>query len=349
MIFKDIDAAIRIIRNTEKESEVVPNLSAYFGLTKVQAEYIAEIKLRYLNREYILNRLREIESLDKEIRDIKEILRDELKLKDKIIESLKEIKKKYAKPRKTAVIGAETVEASDEDIFFENYNCRIVCTRGGYLKKLSVQAARATDDHKLKEGDFIAYEEDTDNKGDVLFFTNKGQIYRARVCDFELSKAGQMGEYIPSKLSMDDGELVVGCKVIYDMIPEHHVVYIFENGKGVRIPISAYETKSRRKKISGACSTASTPVAAIYEGEKPIDLFIKSDAGRGLVIKSSKIPEKSTRTASGVVVMVLPKRGVKIDYVTDRVEAIGKDIITKCRKPDIGFAGSNISQVTFDF
>ena len=348
MIFKDIDAAIRIIRNTEKEADVVPNLASYFGLTKVQAEYIAEIKLRYLNREYILNRLREIESLDADIKGIKDILRDDLKLKAKIIASLQEIKKKYGKPRKTAIVGAETVEKPEEDIFFENYNCRLICTKGGYFKKLSVQAARASDEHKLKEGDFITYEEDTDNKGDVLFFTNKAQIYRARVCDFELCKASHMGEYIPAKLNMDDGEIVVGCKMIHELKPEHHMIYVFENGKGVRIAMSAYDSKSRRKKISGACSSASELVGAVYEGDKPIDIFIKSDAGKGMIIKSSLIPEKATRTAAGNQVMQLPKRGAKVDHVTDRIADLGKDIM-KCRKTVIPSTGSNISQMTFNF
>ena len=349
IVFKDIDAAIRIIRSTEKEADVVPNLMSYFGLTKEQAEFIAEIKLRYLNREYILNRLREIEELDRRIKEIKGILRDEIKQKELVIESLREIKKKYGKPRKTAIIGAETVEEPKEDIFFENYNCRVVCTRGGYFKKLSVQAARAADEHKLKEGDFIIYEEDTDNKGEVLFFTNKSQIYRARVCDFELSKAGQMGDYIPAKLSMDDGEEIVGCQVIYELVPSHQVVYIFENGKGVRLSMSVYDAKSRRRKISGACSSVSAPAGAIYVGDKPVDIFIKTNAGRGMIISSKKIPEMSTRTASGSKIISLPKRaGVKVDYVTDRIDTLGKDAL-KCRKTDIGSSGSNISQISFNF
>lgn len=348
-IMLDIDKAIRIIRHTEREEDVVPNLAAGFNLSKTQAEYIAEIKLRNLNREYILNRVQEIESLRKDIDDIKATLKDEIKLKACIIAQLQEIKKKYGKPRKTEIVEKTQEPAvSKEDLFFENYNCRLVMTKSGYFKKLSVQAARATDEHKLKEGDFVIYEEDTDNRGDVLFFTDKGQIYRARVADFELSKASQMGEYVPSKLSMEDDEHVISCKMVYDINPEHRMIYIFENGKGVRVPMSVYEAKTRRKKITGAYSTASKPVGAIYEGDKPIQIFIRSDANRGMLIKSTLIPEKSTRTAGGVQLLQLPKKGnVKVDVATDRIDLIGEEA-QKCRKLAIPSTGTAIGQLTFD-
>ncbi|MBR3875181.1 MAG: topoisomerase IV, partial [Clostridia bacterium] len=197
-ILLDIDKAIRIIRNTELEEDVVPNLAAGFSLTKIQAEYIAEIKLRNLNRQYIINRVEEISELEKQIADIKETLRDEIKLKATIIAKLQEVKKKYGKPRKTEIIAkAEEAPTPKEDLFFENYNCRLILTKGGYFKKLSVQAVRAADEQKVKEGDFVIYQEDTDNRGDILFFTDKAQIYRARVADFELTKASRMGDYVP--------------------------------------------------------------------------------------------------------------------------------------------------------
>ena len=347
-ILLDIDKAIKIIRNTEKEEDVIPNLCKGFNLTKVQAEYIAEIKLRNLNRQYIINRVQEIENLRKEIEDIKETLKDEVKLKQYIISSLQVIKKTYGKPRKTELIEKEQVTKPAADIFFENYNCRLVMTKGGYFKKLSMQAARATDEHKLKEGDFIIYEEDTDNKGDVLFFTDKAQIYRARVADFDLCKASHMGDYIPMKLSMDDDEHVVACKMIYDFVPEHHMVYIFENGKGVRISMGAYESKSRRRKITGAYSSASPLAGAVYEAGKPVSLFIKSDTGKGMLIKSSIIPDKNTRTAAGVQIMQLPKKKGKIELVTDRIEEIGEDAL-KCRKLAIPSTGVTLSQMTFKF
>ena len=347
-ILLDIDKAIRIIRNTEKEEDVVPNLASGFNLTTRQAEYIAEIKLRNLNRQYIINRVNEIEDLRKEIDELKSILKDELKLKAHIIAQLQQIKKKYGVPRKTILVGKEEVVTPDKDIFFENYNCRLVLTRGGYFKKLSVQGARSVEEYKLKEGDYIIYSEDTDNRGDILFFTDKGQIYRSRVADFDISKPSQMGDYIPSKIGMEDDEHVVSCKMIYDIVPEHHMIYVFENGKGLRVNMGAYVSKSRRKKISGAYSTESPLVGAIYEGKEPKYVFIRSDAGRAMLIKSNIIPVKSTRTASGVQIMQLPKKGVKVDLVTDRIDEVGADA-AKCRKNAIPSTGNSVAQLTFNF
>ena len=348
-ILLDIDKAIRIIRNTEREEDVVPNLAAGFNLTKIQAEYIADIKLRNLNRQYIINRVEEIAELEKQIADIRETLRDEIKLKGTIITKLQEVKKRYGKPRKTEIVEKqENLPGPKEDIFFENYNCRLILTKGGYFKKLSVQAVRSADEQKVKEGDFVIYQEDTDNRGDVLFFTDKGQIYRARVDDFDLTKASQMGDYVPSKLNMDDDERVIACKMIYELNPQHHMVYIFENGKGLRVSMGAYEAKSRRRKISGAYSNDSPLAGAVYEGDKPVNLFIRSDAGRGMLIKSSLVPEKATRTASGVQIMKLPKKGVKIDLVTDRIEDIGQDAL-KCKKLALPSTGSPLEQLTFNF
>ena len=348
-ILLDIDKAIRIIRNTEREEDVVPNLAAGFSLTKIQAEYIADIKLRNLNRQYIINRVEEISQLEDAIADIRETLRDEIKLKGTIITKLQEIKKKYAKPRRTEIVAKDSdTAAPKEDLFFENYNCRIILTKGGYFKKLSVQAARATEEYKLKEGDFIIYQEDTDNRGDILFFTDKGQIYRARVDDFELGKANQMGEYVPTKLNMDDDEHVVACKMIYELNPDHHMVYIFENGKGLRVNLSAYEAKTRRRKITGAYSTDSPLAGAVYEGDKPVPIFIRSDGGRGMLIKSDLIPVKATRTAAGVQIMKIAKKGVKIDLVTDRIEDVGKDAL-KCKKLALPSNGTLLAQLTFNF
>ena len=347
-ILLDIDKAIRIIRNTEKEEDVIPNLSQGFNLTKVQAEYIAEIKLRNLNRQYIINPVQEIENLRAEIAELEGLLKDDVKLKQYIIASLQTVKKTYGKPRKTELIEKEQVAAPAKDIFFENYNCRLVMTRGGYFKKLSMQAARATDEHKLKEDDYIIYEEDTDNRGDVLFFTDKAQIYRARVADFDLCKASHMGDYVPMKLSMDDDEHVVSCKMIYDINPEHKMVYIFENGKGVRVPMSVYESKSRRRKITGAYSSASPLAGAVYEPGKPVNVFIKSNADKGMLIKSTQVPEKSTRTSAGTQIMQLPKKNGKVEFVTDRIEELGEDA-TKCRKIAIPSTGVSISQLTLKF
>ena len=347
-ILVDIDECIRIIRNTKKESDVVPNLAAAFDLTTRQAEYIADIKLRNINREYIINRGKEVEDLVADIKDIKETLRDELKLKAKIIASLQEIKKKYSKPRRTAIVEKVESVQPKKDIFFENYNCRLVMTKAGYFKKISAQAIRASDDQKTKEGDFIVYEEDTDNRGEMLFFTDKGQIYRAKVDDFDLSKPSQMGDYLPTKLEMDDDEHVISAKMIYEMNPKHHMIYIFENGKGVRISFDCYEAKSKRRKITGAFSSASPLAGAIYEGDKPVNLFIRSNTGRGMLIKSTIVPDKSTRTAAGVQIMKLSGKGAIVELVTDRIDAIGEDAL-KCKKLAIPSTGSPLGQLKFNF
>ena len=347
-ILVDIDEAIRIIRNTKKESDVVPNLAAAFDLTTRQAEYIADIKLRNINREYIINRGREVEDLVADIKDIKETLRDELKLKAKIIASLQEIKKKYGKPRKTEIVEKEEVKAPAKDIFFENYNCRILMTRAGYFKKISPQSLRQSDEQKLKDGDYVLFQEDTDNKGEMFFFTDKGQIYRAKVDDFDLTKPNQMGDYIPTKLEMDDDEHVISCKMLYEINPKHHMVYIFENGKGVRVSLSAYEAKSRRRKIVGAFSSASPLAGAIYEGDKPVNVFIRTNNGRGMLIKSDLVPEKSTRTAAGVQIMKLSGKDTKVELATDRIEEIGQDAL-KCKKLVIPSTGSPLGQLNFNF
>ena len=348
-ILLDIDKAIRIIRSTEKEEDVVPNLAEGFHLSMKQAEYIAEIKLRNLNRQYIINRVQEIENLQKQIEELKATLKDEIKLKARIISQLQEIKKKYGKPRKTQIVAKDTAEnaPTKEDLFFENYNCRLVLTRGGYFKKLSMQSARATEEHKLKEGDFIVYEEDTDNRGDILFFTDKGQIYRARVDDFDLTKASQMGDYVPAKLSMDDDEHVIGAQMIYDIVPDDKMIYIFENGKGVKIPMSAYEAKTRRKKIAGAFSAASRPIAAFYEKKKTtLTVFIKADNGKGILIKSTLIAEKTTRTAGGTQLIQLTKKA-KADFASVRIDDLGENV-QKCKKLVVPAAGVAYGKLKLD-
>ncbi len=348
-ILLDIDKAIRIIRNTEKEEDVVPNLAAGFRLSDVQAEYIAEIKLRNLNRQYILRRIEEIDSLTKEIEEIDGILRDNLKLKGLIISQLQEIKKKYGKPRKTEIVLSHLDEEkiSAEELFFENYDCRLVLTGSGYFKKLSAQAMKSNDEQKTKEGDFVAFEMDTDNRGDVLFFTDKGQIYRAKTSSFDLCKSSQIGEYVPAKLGMEDDEHVIGCHVVYDTLPEGRMIYFFENGKGVKVPMSTYETKSKRKKLSGAFSTVSRPVAAFYEGKEPISLFLRSTQGKAMLIKSSLVVEKSTRTAGGNTVMQLPKNA-KLNFATVMVERLGPDA-QKCRKIVVPSTGVPTGRMNLKF
>ena len=346
-ILLDIDKAIKIIRNTEHEDDVVPNLMKAFSLTEVQAEYIADIKLRHLNREYILNRVSDIENLEKEIAELEEILRDEIKIKQVIISQLQEIKRKYSKPRKTQLIGLESIdEPDDEEMFFENYNVRTVMTKDGYFKKITMQSIKGSDEQKLKEGDRIIYTEDVDNRGEAVFFTDRAQVYKARICDFEPIKASSLGDYIPAKLQMDDDEHPLLCKVLYDYNPKHHIVFIFENGKGVRVSLDHYETKTKRKKLTAACSEASPLVAAFYEGDSPIDIYIHTASGKAILIKSSLIPEKATRTSSGVTLIQLKAKD-KVNFALSDFSGIVQDA-EKCRKRKIPTAGVAADQIKFD-
>ncbi|NLK39187.1 MAG: topoisomerase IV [Clostridiales bacterium] len=298
-ILLDIDKAIRIVRSTELESKVVPNLMEAFSIDEVQAEYIAEIKLRHLNREYIINRIREIEDLQKEIAELEDLISDELKLKAKIAQQLAVVKKKYAKPRKTQLICASEIEEPDEEVFVENYNVRVLLTKEGYFKKITLQSLRGNDEQKLKEGDEIIDSEECDNKSEFFFITDKARLYRVKVADFEPVKASALGDFLPAKLSMENDERPIMMKVIADNILDHHIIYLFENGKGLRVPMSAYQTKSNRRKLSGVYSTVSPIVAAIYESE-PVDIMLINSASRAIVISSDLIPVKTTRTAVGV-------------------------------------------------
>lgn len=311
-ILLDIDKAIKIIRHTEKEEEVIPNLMSGFGIDEIQAEYIAEIKLRNLNKQYIINRIAEIEGLQAEIARIEEILGDELKLKALIASQLNDIKKKYGQPRKTQLIHSDDIEEYVEDKTPENYNVRIYMSREGYFKKITMQSLRGNDEQKLKEGDEIIFETDTQNVSDLIFITDRCQIYRAKTSDFECVKASSMGEYLPAKLGMDEGEKPVFARVQAGYPDNENFVFIFENGKGVRVPASSYETKGNRRKLINAYSSASPICNVFYDSEKaPVDIMLISDADRAIIIKSSLIPTKATRTSGGVTLMSM-KKGNKL-------------------------------------
>jgi len=310
-ILLDIDKAVKIVRTTEKESDVVKNLMEGFGIDEIQAEYIAEIKLRHLNREYILNRLAEIEGLEAEIADIEDMLKSERRQKDYIAAQLREIKNKYAIPRQTQLIYDEDIKEFSEEDFIETFNVRLFMTREGYFKKIALTSLRASEEHKLKPGDEIAYiEESTNVAGELLFFSDKGQAYKARVADFDVTKASALGDYIPAKLGFDDGEKVVFMKLIHNYNEKDNMIFIFENGKGVRVPVISYQTKSNRRKLTNAYSTASPLVAALYEDDAK-DLLIVTNTNRAMTIKSSLISLKTTRVSQGVQVFTL-KRGAKV-------------------------------------
>ncbi|MDY5941100.1 MAG: DNA gyrase subunit A [Eubacteriales bacterium] len=305
-ILLDIDRAIAIVRGTEKEADVVPNLCREFAIDEIQAEYIAEIKLRHLNREYILDRVREIEDLQKEIARLNELLSDELKQRSAIAEQLSAIKKKYGKPRVTRLVGAETVETEPEVVPEENYPVRVVLTREGYFKKITMKSLQGNDIHYFKEGDEIIFSADCENISKIIFLTNMRQMYFASVSDFSQVKASSIGEFVNAKLRMDQGEKPICAMLSSSVKPTQNLVFLFENGKGVRVPLSAYETKATRRRLTGAYSAASSIVAAFYE-DKPLELLLESGDGRAILLSSKLIPEKTTRTASGVQVITLKK------------------------------------------
>ena len=310
-ILLDIDKAIKIVRETEKEADVVKNLMKGFNIDEIQAEYIAEIKLRHLNREYILQRISEINDLQKEIEELRSIISSETKLKKYIAKQLKEIKAKYALPRKTRLIYEEDVSEYTEEDYIENYNVHLVLTRDGFFKKITLLSLRASsirgsDEHKLKEGDVITYEQDAENINELLFVSDRQKIYKARVCDFDQVKASSLGEFVPAKLDFDDGEKVIAMRALKGYEPSHNIIYIFKNGKGVKIPVSSYETKANRKKLINAYSDSSPIVAAIYESE-PFELMIGSKNGKAMIINTKLIPIKNTRTSVGVTLFTLKK------------------------------------------
>ena len=337
-IMLDIDKAIRIIRTTKYDADVVPNLMEGFSLTKVQAEYIADIKLRNLNREYIANRVTEIESLQAEMNELEALLADEIKLKGAIAEQLREIKKKYGKPRKTLLVDeGDIAKVDDDELFEENYAARFIMTKEGYFKKITLQSLRGNDEQKLKEGDCILFSEDLDNKCELVFFTDKAQLYRARAADFEPVKASALGDYLPTKLNMEENEHPILMKALYSYDPSHNFVFIFENGKGVRVPADRYQVKTARRRQTAVFSGASPVVAAVYE-DTPRDLLLIDSQKRKLLIKTSLIPIKSTRTSTGATLMTLkPKQkvvNVEFNFNEKPVTAF-----EKCRKTKVPSAG----------
>lgn len=324
-ILLDIDKAIRIIRHTEKEEDVIPNLMSGFGIDEIQAEYIAEIKLRNLNKQYIINRINEIEGLQAEIAHIEDILGDELKLKALISSQLTEIKKKYAQPRRSQLIHTDDIEVYDEESEVENYNVKIYLTREGYFKKITMQSLRGNDEHKLKENDEILFSEETDNRSELIFVTDKCQLYRAKTADFECCKASAMGEYLPAKLNMDEGEKPVFMKLHDGWKEGENFVFVFENGKGVRVPAVTYETKAPRRKLVNVYSNASPISAVFYENEKnPFEIIMVANGERAIIIKTSLIPIKTTRTSGGVTLMSLKKGQTVTDCRRD-FESIYED------------------------
>ena len=341
-ILIDIDKAIRIVRETKEDAKVIPNLMEGFDIDEVQAEYIAEIKLRHLNLEYILERGREIDELEKDIAELEGLLGSERKMKNRIVKQLEEIKAKYGKPRKTKLIYENDLSSYTEEAQVENYSVKLVLTRDGYFKKITPQSFRMNEEQGLKPGDEVLQIEDAENIEEILFVTDKQQIYKARVDDFEAKKSSVLGDYIPAKLGFDEGERVVMMKNLTAYPENHYFVYVFENGKAVRVPVSSYETKSARKKLVKAYSDASQLVGAFYESE-PFDLFIVNNMGKAIYLNTSLIPDKATRTAGGVAVFDLKKNQTVAD-ATRAPEGKYKGY-EKCKKIKIPATGSAVEKI----
>ena len=305
-ILVDIDKAIAIIRKTQQEKDVIPNLCQGFDIDEKQAEYIAEIKLRHLNRQYILDRIGEREKLEKEIRELEGLLSSSRKLDQYIIKQLEAIKKKFGQDRKTKIRYdfSRTTEVLKEDD--AEYRAYCVITRDGYLKNIPLKSIMASDNQRLKEDDVITHSGEMSSKQELYFFTDRGQVYHCKFGEFSTTKASELGDYIPAKLEMERDERVIASFPIDRL--DGKLALLFENGKGVSFPMSVYATKGNRRKLTGAFSTAS-PVVAIFHlnsGETK-EILIKTNSGRAAILKTTLFAEKTTRTSAGNQMIALKK------------------------------------------
>ena len=304
-ILLDIDKAIEIIRNTELEADVVPNLMMGFGIDKVQAEYVAEIKLRNINREYILKRTAETETLEDEIEELESILNNRRKIKNIIIKELEDINRKYPMPRRTDIVYAGEVEEYTEEQQIEDYPVTLFLSREGYFKKITSQSLRMSSEQKYKDGDGLKLSFDSSNRRELLILTDKQQIYKVKVADFDDCKASVLGVYLPTKLGMDEGESVITMIDPGDY--RSNLLFVFENGKAARIEMSAYETKTNRRKLVNAYSDKS-PLVSVIVLDAETDIACYSSDDRVIVFNTSLLQPKSSRSTQGVGVMTLKAR-----------------------------------------
>ena len=304
-ILLDIDKAIEIIRGTELESEVVPNLMMGFGIDQIQAEFVAEIKLRNINREYILKRTAETEALEKDIEELEGILNSRRKIKSIIIDELKQINKKYVTPRKSTIVYADEIEEFDEEQQIEDYPVTLFLSKEGYFKKITAQSLRMSGEQKYKDGDRLNLSFESTNRGELLFLTDRQQMYKARVSDFEDMKASVLGVYLPSRLQMDEGENIITMIDPGDY--KAHLLFFFENGKAARVELSAYETKTNRKKLVNAYSDKS-PLRSVIKLTGETELCCVSSDDRAIIFNTALLQPKTSRSAQGVAVMSLKAR-----------------------------------------
>ena len=310
-ILLDIDKAIKIVRETEEEKEVVPNLMIGFGIDQIQAEYVAEIKLRHLNREYILKRLEDIEELVKTIEDLQSILDSKSKIKRIIVDELTEVIKKYGTERKTAIVsaGAEDIDTGEEVI--DNSPVTLFFTRDGYFKKITPQSLRMSGEQKLKDGDKITQTQEAANDYDLIFFTNKEQVYKSRVFDFPDGKASVLGDYVASKLQFDEGESSIYMVATKDY--SGFMLFVFDNGRIAKVPLSSYETKTNRKKLIKAYC-GKYKLHSVFHFSEDCDIILKSSSGKMLIVNTGSIPSKASKENGGIAVMT-QKKGQRVNSV----------------------------------
>lgn len=320
-ILLDIDKALRIIRSTEQDAQVVPNLMKGFGIDKIQAEFIAEIKLRNLNREYILRQTSDIEKLKNEIEDLKDIVAHDARVLEIICNQLEEISKKYGQDRKTEIIGEEFIEEVSAENFIEDYNLRLFLTNQGYLKKISLISLRSSGEQKLKDDDFIIQEIETHNKADLLLFSNEFVVYKTRIHELPDSKASQLGDYLSNILSLEPGEEIIKIHATDNY--SGHFLFAYENGKMAKIPVSSYATKTNRKKLSNAYY-AESPLVEMFFLEEDMEFAAFSSIDKVLVFNTSQINPKATRDSQGVWVLK-SKKGSTLSKIVPLSESNLKD------------------------
>ena len=309
-ILLDIDKAIRIIRETEAEADVVPNLMIGFGIDQVQAEYVAEIKLRNINKEYILKRVEETSALQDEIEDLEDVLARPARVKKIIVSELEDVRKKYAEPRRTGIVYGHEVEEYAEETTVDDYAVSVFLSREGYFKKITPASLRMNAEQKYKEGDALRQSFETSNAAEVMFFTDQCQVYKTRLSDFDDTKASALGDYLPAKLGMDEGE-----SVVYMVLPGDYrgwMLFFFENGKAAKVELSAYRTTSNRRKLTGAYSDKS-PLRTVLCLREDGELAVYSTEPRVLVFSTALLGVKTTRATQGVAVLTLKKK-FTLDY-----------------------------------
>ena len=304
-ILLDIDKAIRIIRETESDAEVVPNLMIGFGIDEIQAEFVAEIKLRNINKEYILKRTQEVDSLEREIAELEELLKSEKKLRNVIIKELDAVADKYGKERKTGIAADSDEEPPEETEEIPDYPVTIFVSREGYFKKITPQSLRMSGEQRFKEGDGLKYTCETTNAAELLVFTDKYQVYKARCADFDDTKASVLGDYLPAKLGFDEVESVID--VCFPGDYTGFVLFVYENGKVAKVELAAYATKSNRRKLTGAYSDKS-PLKAVFLCKEEKQLVLYSTEGRALIFSTAQLSPKATRATQGVAVMTLKRK-----------------------------------------